>query len=54
MREYSVPAHFVVGERDNVAAMVFEHEREDPGFVIYRRQVDGEWTDVSCAEAACS
>jgi long-chain acyl-CoA synthetase len=52
VREYSVPAHFSVGERDNVAAMVFEHERQDPGFAIYRRQVDGEWIDVSCAEAA--
>jgi long-chain acyl-CoA synthetase len=32
--------------------MVFEHERDDPDFVIYQRQVDGEWTDVTCAEAA--
>lgn len=52
MREYSVPAHFTVGEHDNIAATVFSHEREDPGFVIYRRQIDGEWTDVTCAEAA--
>ncbi|BBZ43609.1 AMP-dependent synthetase/ligase [Mycobacterium parmense] len=52
MREYSVPARFTVGEHDNVAAVVFEHEREDPGFVIYRRQVNGEWIDVTCAEAA--
>lgn len=52
MREYSVPARFSVGEQDNIAAMVFEHEREDPNFVIYQRQVDGEWTDVTCAEAA--
>jgi long-chain acyl-CoA synthetase len=47
-----VPAHFTVGEHDNIAATVFSHEREDPGFVIYRRQIDGEWTDVTCAEAA--
>ncbi|BCI87588.1 hypothetical protein NIIDMKKI_27940 [Mycobacterium kansasii] len=52
MRQYSVPAHFSVGERDNVAAMVFEHERDDPGYVIYQRLVDGAWTDVTCAEAA--
>ncbi|OCB27560.1 long-chain fatty acid--CoA ligase [Mycobacterium malmoense] len=52
MREYSVPARFSVGEHDNIAAMVFEHEREDPGFVIFRRQVDGVWTDVTCAEVA--
>ncbi|EFG78149.1 AMP-binding enzyme [Mycobacterium parascrofulaceum ATCC BAA-614] len=52
MREYSVPARFSVGEHDNIAAMVFEHEREDPGFVIFRRQIDGAWTDVTCAEVA--
>ncbi|KZS55392.1 long-chain fatty acid--CoA ligase [Mycobacterium kansasii] len=52
MRQYSVPARFSVGERDNVAAMVFEHERDDPGYVIYQRLVDGVWTDVTCAEAA--
>jgi len=52
VREYSVPAGFSVGEHDNVAAMVFEHERDDPSFVIYQRQIDGVWTDVTCAEAA--
>ena len=52
MREYSVPARFAVGEHDHIAAAVFEHERDDPDFVIYQRQVDGVWTDVTCAEAA--
>ncbi|MCV7381077.1 long-chain fatty acid--CoA ligase [Mycobacterium alsense] len=52
MREYSVPARFTVGEHENIATMVFEHERNDPGFVIFRRLVDGVWTDVTCAEAA--
>ncbi|CDO89286.1 long-chain fatty acid--CoA ligase [Mycobacterium triplex] len=52
MREYSVPARFSVGEHDNIATMVFEHERDDPSFVIYQRQIDGVWTDVTCAEAA--
>ncbi|MCV7412841.1 long-chain fatty acid--CoA ligase [Mycobacterium florentinum] len=52
MREYSVPARFSIGEHDNIAAMVFEHERDDPSFVIYQRQIDGVWTDVTCAEAA--
>jgi long-chain acyl-CoA synthetase len=50
--EYSVPAQFSVGEHDNIAAMVFEHERDDPSFVIFQRQIDGVWTDVTCAEAA--
>ncbi len=52
MREYSVPARFSVGEHDHIAAAVFEHERDDPDFVIYQRQIDGIWTDVTCAEAA--
>jgi long-chain acyl-CoA synthetase len=52
VRQYSVPARFSVGEHDNIAATVFEHERNDPDFVIYQRQVDGVWTDVTCAEAA--
>jgi long-chain acyl-CoA synthetase len=52
VREYSVPAHFSVGEHDNIAAAVFEHERNDPDFVIYQRQINGVWTDVTCAEAA--
>lgn len=52
MRELSVPAQFSVDENDNVAAVVFEHERADPDHVIYQRQIDGAWTDVTCAEAA--
>ena len=52
MREYSAPARFSVGDHDNIAAAVFEHEHDDPDFVIYQRQIDGAWTDVTCAEAA--
>lgn len=52
MREFSVPTRFSVGEHDNIAAVVFEHERDDPNLVIYQRQIDGVWTDVTCAEAA--
>jgi long-chain acyl-CoA synthetase len=52
VREYTVPARFSVGEHDNIAATVFEHERQDPDFVIYQRLIDGKWTDVTCAEAA--
>lgn len=52
MREFSVPAPFAVEEHDNIAAAVFEHERDDPDFVIYQRLVDGAWSDVTCAEAA--
>ncbi|OBJ49767.1 long-chain fatty acid--CoA ligase [Mycobacterium sp. 1423905.2] len=52
MRQYSVPARFTIDEHDSVAAVVFEHERDDPDYVIYQRLIDGEWTDVTCAEAA--
>jgi len=52
VRELSVPASFSVEEHDNLAAPVFEHEREDPNFVIYQRLIDGSWTDVTCAQAA--
>ncbi len=52
MRELSVPARFTVDEGESVAAMVFEHERDDPDFVIYQRLIDGNWTDVTCAQAA--
>ncbi|TFV60585.1 long-chain fatty acid--CoA ligase [Mycobacterium sp. PS03-16] len=52
MREFSVPASFTVGESDTVVSSVFDHERDDPDHVIFRRLVDGSWTDVTCAEAA--
>ncbi|MGZ5392317.1 MAG: AMP-binding protein, partial [Mycobacterium sp.] len=52
MREFSVPASFTVGEHDNVVSSVFSHERDDPDHVIFQRQVDGVWTDVTCKEAA--
>ena len=52
MREYSVPASFTIGEHDNIVSSVYDHERTDPNYVIIQRQVDGEWTDVTCAEVA--
>lgn len=52
MREYSVPPSFAVGEHDNIVSSVYSHEADDPNQVIFRRQVDGAWTDVTCAEAA--
>lgn len=52
MREFSVPAPFTVGEHDNVVSSVFSHERGDPDHVIFQRLVDGNWTDVTCKEAA--
>ncbi|BBX63990.1 long-chain-fatty-acid--CoA ligase [Mycobacterium saskatchewanense] len=52
MREFSVPAGFTVGEHDSIVSSVYSHERDDPNHVIFRRLVDGVWTDVTCAQAA--
>ena len=52
MREYSVPAPFTIGANDNVVSSVYEHERDDPNYVILQRLVDGAWTDMTCAEVA--
>src|SRR5574337_163523 len=52
MREFSVPAPFAVEEHDNAVTAVFDHERDDPDFVIYQRLVAGAWNDVTCATAA--
>ncbi|UXA11396.1 long-chain fatty acid--CoA ligase [Mycobacterium sp. SMC-8] len=52
MREFSVPASFTVSERDNVASVVYSHERDNPDHVIFQRLVNGAWTDVTCRQAA--
>ncbi|CDO06461.1 long-chain fatty acid--CoA ligase [Mycolicibacterium cosmeticum] len=52
MREYSVAATFQIGESDTAVDAVYAHERQDPDHVIFQRQVDGRWTDVTCAQAA--
>jgi long-chain acyl-CoA synthetase len=38
--------------RDNIASAVYSHERDDPDHVIFQRLVDGQWRDVTAAEAA--
>ncbi|GFG55099.1 long-chain fatty acid--CoA ligase [Mycolicibacterium agri] len=52
MREFSVPATFEVGAHDTIVSSVYSHERDDPDHVIFKRLVDGEWTDVTAAQAA--
>jgi long-chain acyl-CoA synthetase len=47
-----VPASFPVDEHDNIVSAVFEHERDDPDFVIYQRLIHGAWRDVTAAQAA--
>lgn len=52
MREYSVPASFAVDEHDSIVGSVSAHAADSPDYVIFRRLVNGAWTDVTCAEAA--
>ncbi|KMV18073.1 long-chain fatty acid--CoA ligase [Mycobacterium heckeshornense] len=52
MREFSVPAPFTVGEHDSIVASIFEHERDDPDYVIFQRLIGGAWTDVTCSAVA--
>jgi len=52
VREYTVPADFTIGEHDNVAAVVYAHERDNPDHVIFQRLVGGAWADVTCRQAA--
>ncbi|MGV0835354.1 AMP-dependent synthetase/ligase [Mycolicibacterium thermoresistibile] len=52
MREFHEPATFTVDQRDNIVSAVFDHERDDPHHVIFQRQGDGGWSDVTCAQAA--
>lgn len=52
VREYSVPASFAVGEHDSIVSSVAAHAADSPDHVIFRRLVNGVWTDVTCAEAA--
>ena len=51
-REYSVPASFTVAEHDNVVSSVFTHEATNPDRVAFRRLVDGNWVEVTSAQAA--
>ncbi|WP_135455751.1 long-chain fatty acid--CoA ligase [Mycobacterium sp. DL99] len=52
MREFSVAASFTVDEHDNIVSSVAAHAADSPDHVIFRRLVNGTWTDVTCAEAA--
>src|SRR5690242_10727160 len=52
VREYTEPATFSVGDHDNLAAPVYTHETDDPDHVIFQRLIDGQWTDVTCRQAA--
>ena len=50
--KHTLPAPFTIGEHDNVVSSVYDHERDDPDYVILQRLIDGAWTDVTCVEVA--
>ncbi|MEO9221456.1 MAG: long-chain fatty acid--CoA ligase, partial [Mycobacteriaceae bacterium] len=52
MREFSVPSTHHVADEDSVAAVVFSHAEQHAGSVMFRRRIEGAWTDVTAAEFA--
>jgi long-chain acyl-CoA synthetase len=52
LRELSVPATFTVEDTDDVVSAVYFHERDDPELPVYQRLADGEWVEVTSAQAA--
>ncbi|MGC0363046.1 long-chain acyl-CoA synthetase [Rhodococcus sp. 27YEA15] len=52
MQEYSVPQSFPIPENASMADSVFRHADEDPNFVPFKRNVAGNWVDVTAAEFA--
>lgn len=48
----TVAATFQIGESDTAVDAAYAHERQDPDHVIFQRQVDGRWTDVTRAQVA--
>ena len=52
MREYSVPSTISVSAEENLTDSVFSHAENFPASPLFRRRVDGRWTDVTAAEFA--
>src|SRR5437899_10282994 len=52
MREISVPACYVVAPDDNITDDIFEHARNAPDTVGFRRHVNGTWVPVTWREFA--
>ena len=52
MREYSVPSTHHVADEDSVAAVVFSHAEQHAASVMFKRRVNGGWSDVTAAEFA--
>jgi len=52
VREYSVPSTITVSAEENLTDSVFSHAEHFASAVLFRRRVDGRWTDVTAAEFA--
>ncbi|RVW05626.1 AMP-dependent synthetase/ligase [Rhodococcus xishaensis] len=52
MSEFSVPATFTIPEDASAVDSVFDHAQTKPGHIVYRRLVNGSWTNVSAGEFA--
>jgi len=52
VREFSVPPSVTVSAEDNLSDMVFATAERFGSSIVYRRKVDGTWTDVTAQEFA--
>jgi long-chain acyl-CoA synthetase len=52
VREFSVPATVTVSAEDNLSDMVFATAERFGSSIVYRRKVDGTWTDITAQEFA--
>ncbi|WP_305091719.1 long-chain fatty acid--CoA ligase [Prescottella sp. R16] len=52
MPEFSVPATFTIPEDASAVDSVFEFAKTKPGHIVYRRLVNGTWTDVNARDFA--
>ncbi|MFI8565091.1 AMP-dependent synthetase/ligase [Rhodococcus sp. NPDC078407] len=50
MREFTAAAKFAIEDTDSAVDTVFLRARSAPDAVVFRRLVDGRWTDVTAAE----
>ncbi|CCQ16145.1 Tyrocidine synthase 3 [Rhodococcus sp. AW25M09] len=50
MREFTVAAKYAIEDTDSAVDTVFARARTSPDAVVFRRLVDGRWTDVTAAE----
>ena len=50
MREFTAAAKYVIEDTDSAVDTVFLRARNTPDAVVFRRLVDGRWTDVTAGE----